>query len=86
MNFIELASLTVALGAGGIIGAASAALLSWSQLERSLSDFRLEFDSYFSQREDSNAQRLKARFSALRRDAGVLMAALQRLRGALRIR
>ncbi len=86
MSGFDLAGMAVALGLGGVVGAISAAYLSWARVDASLSTFRMEFDRYFGHRSESDTDPLRRSFDDLKRDLSVLMGALAKLRSVLRIR
>lgn len=83
MNWAET---IVALGIGGVVGAAAGVVLAVGRLSESFPTFAQELKRELEGRADVPATRLREAFARVERDAGALVEAVARLRRALRWR
>lgn len=76
----------LALGIGGFIGAAAAALAAGFRLESSLRRFNDSFGAYIRPRSDAASLKVSGDFDVLKRDLSAMLKSVGNLRRALRIR
>ena len=86
MNITEFSTLLVALGVGGIVGAAAAVFAASKKMESAYHDFKSAFAGYFSGKSDTQSRELVARFESMTSAIDSVFAGLAKLRRALRKR
>ncbi|MBI5706273.1 MAG: hypothetical protein HZC36_04715 [Armatimonadetes bacterium] len=86
MDISSIALLLSALGVGGFIGAAAAAVSAGSRVAAAFAEFEAVFEGYFGDREDPESRRVRSAFVAFEVAIAGLASAFEKLRRALRIR
>lgn len=86
MDISSITLLLSALGVGGFIGAAAAAVSAGSRVAAAFADFEAVFEGYFGEKDDPESRRVRSAFSAFEGALAGLAGAFEKLRRALRIR
>lgn len=86
MDISSIAFLLSAMGVGGFIGAAAAAVSAGSRVAAAFADFEAVFEGYFGDKEDPDSRRVRSAFTAFEGAISGLAGAFEKLRRALRIK
>lgn len=86
MNVLDILKNAYAFGIGGAVGAASKTVLAAEQVLAESAQFRLDFNKAMSGRSDPDAVAAKASFEATEQAVSDLLASINELKRALRIR